>query len=89
MNNTKTITLETNPVKSKQISSSTEQISLYELCRWASLKDAVDLLADKCEERKMKFEDVKLDPLAILKFVDSQSDQFYHNILQSQNKNYV
>lgn len=60
------------------------EISLYELCRWASLKDAVDLLGDKCEEKRMKFEDLKLDPLAIMKFVDYQSDQFYHNVLQNQ-----
>ena len=28
-------------------------MSLYELCRWAALKDAIDIIGDKCDERKI------------------------------------
>jgi hypothetical protein len=28
-----------------------EQMSLYELCRWSALEEAINLISDKCEER--------------------------------------
>ena len=55
-----------------------EGMSLYELCRWAALKEAVDIIGDKCEEKKIdfdKFSDLK--PLDILNYVDSITDVLY------------
>jgi hypothetical protein len=59
-------------------------ISLYTLCRWASLKDAVDIVADKCEEKKIDFEDFDLKPLDLLKYVDSMTDELYNKVLQQE-----
>jgi hypothetical protein len=56
-------------------------MSLYELCRWASLIDAVELIENKCEEKQLDFETVDLQPLDILKYVDSMTDEIYNNAL--------
>lgn len=56
-------------------------IPLYQLCRWAALKDAVDIVGDKCEERKMSFDDIDLQPLDILKYVDIATDTLYNKVL--------
>lgn len=57
-----------------------EGMSVYELCRWASLKDAIDIIAEKCEEKKIDFEDFDLEPLKILKYVDSATDVLYNKV---------
>ena len=55
-----------------------EGMSLYQLCRWAALKEAVDVIADKCEERNIDFEKFNdLKPLDILNYVDSITDVLY------------
>jgi hypothetical protein len=56
-------------------------LSLYQLCRWAALKDAVDIVGDKCEEKKMSFDDIDLQPLDLLKYVDIATDQLYNKVL--------
>lgn len=58
-----------------------EGMSLYELCRWAALKDAVDIVADKCEEKKLDFDSFDLKPLDILKYVDTATDELYNKAL--------
>ena len=55
-------------------------MSLYELCRWASLKDAVDIVGDKCDARKIDFNTFDLKPLDLLKYVDSMTDELYHKV---------
>ena len=50
-----------------------ESMSLYEMCRWASLIDAVELVENKCNERRIDFESIDLQPLDILKYVDSMT----------------
>jgi len=60
---------------------SIERMSVYEMCRWASLKEAVDIIADKCEDRKVDFETFDLKPLDILKFVDTMTDDLYNKVL--------
>lgn len=56
-------------------------MSLYEMCRWAALKDAIDLVADKCEEKKVDFQTFDLKPLDLLKYVDSATDDLYNKAL--------
>lgn len=55
-------------------------MSLYELCRWASLKEAVDIIADKCDDREIDFFSFELKPLDLLKYVDSMTDELYHKV---------
>jgi hypothetical protein len=62
--------------------SAVESMSLYEMCRWASLIDAVELVENKCNERKIDFESIDLQPLDILKYVDSMTDELYNNALR-------
>lgn len=55
-------------------------MSNYELCRWAALKEAVDIIAEKCEDRKIDFETFDLKPLDILKYVDTMTDDLYNKV---------
>ena len=57
-------------------------MNLYSLCRWASLKDAIDIIGDKCDARKIDFYDFDLKPLDLLKYVDSMTDELYNKVTQ-------
>ncbi len=59
-------------------------MDLYTLCRWASLKEAVDIVGDKCEERNIDFDTFDLKPLELLKYVDSMTDDLYNKVLQEE-----
>ena len=36
-----------------------DKMSLYELCRWSALEEAVNLIGDKCDERGIDFEKIQ------------------------------
>lgn len=57
-----------------------ETMSLYELCRWSALEEAVNLIGDKCEERGVDFEKIQLNPLDIMTYVDGQTDKIYEKV---------
>jgi hypothetical protein len=59
-------------------------MDLYSLCRWASLKEAVDIVADKCEEKNIEFERFDLKPLDLLKYVDSMTDDLYYKVMNEE-----
>lgn len=61
-------------------------MNLYTLCRWASLKDAIDIVGEKCEEKKLDFNDFDLKPLDLLKYVDSMTDELYNKVLEQETK---
>ena len=69
-------------MKNQTTKVSLESMSLYEMCRWASLIDAIELVENKCTERKVDFESIDLQPLDILKYVDSMTDEIYNNALK-------
>ena len=75
----------TNSTQNKTIS--IENMSVYEMCRWASLKEAVDIIAEKCEDRKIDFNEFDLKPLDILKFVDTMTDDLYNKVLNENKTN--
>ncbi len=81
----------TKKIKNKKIrpinSVDIDSLPLYQLCRWAALKDAVDIVGDKCEERKMSFDDIDLQPLDILKYVDIATDQLYSKMVNANESN--
>lgn len=56
----------------------TKNISLYEFARWAALLEAVDLIAEKCEDRGIDFdspEGIKyIKPLDIQDYVNNRTD---------------
>lgn len=57
-----------------------EQMSLYELCRWSALEEAINLIGEKCEERGVDFENIQLNPLDIMTYVDGQTDKIYEKV---------
>jgi hypothetical protein len=54
------------------------QITTYELARWAALIEAVDLIAEKCEDRSIDFYSLEgmkyIKPLDIQDYVDNRTD---------------
>jgi hypothetical protein len=61
-----------------------EGMDLYSLCRWASLKDAVDIVGEKCEARNIDFNTFDLRPLDLLKYVDSMTDELFYKVTQQE-----
>lgn len=57
-----------------------DKMSVYELCRWSALEEAVNIIGDKCEERGIDFESIQLNPLDIMTYVDSQTDKIYEKV---------
>jgi len=72
-----------NKTSIKVASSVVDNMDLYSLCRWASLKEAIDLIGDKCEERSINFDEFDIKPLDLLKYVDSMTDELYNKALES------
>jgi hypothetical protein len=68
MNNTKT---------GKMTNIDINTYSLYQLCRWTALEEAVNIIGDKCEDRKLDFETVQLNPLDIFDYVEKATDNIY------------
>lgn len=64
---------------------SVDKMNLYTLCRWASLKEAIDIIGEKCEEKSLDFDDFDIKPLDLLKYVDSMTDDMFHKVSQQQN----
>jgi hypothetical protein len=60
-----------------------EKMSLYELCRWSALEEAVNIIGDKCEERGVDFEKIQLNPLDIMTYVDGQTDKIYEKVIHT------
>lgn len=65
-------------------STTLDGMDLYALCRWASLKDAIDLVGEKCEEKQIDFDTFDLKPLDLLKYVDSMTDELYDKALRQE-----
>jgi hypothetical protein len=68
MNNTKT---------GKLTNIDIDTYSLYQLCRWTALEEAVNIIGDKCEDRKLDFESIQLNPLDIFDYVEKATDNIY------------
>jgi hypothetical protein len=56
------------------------QMSLYQLCRWSALEEAVNIIGDKCEDKGISFESVDLKPLDLMKYIDNATDKIYEKV---------
>jgi hypothetical protein len=65
---------------------SINQMSDYQYARWAALYQAVNLIADIADERNENFEELKLDQIAICKYVDEYSDDILYSLIQENEK---
>jgi len=63
-------------------SAAVNNMDLYTLCRWASLKDAIDIIGEKCEEKSIDFDSFDIKPLDLLKYVDTMTDDIFHRASQ-------
>ena len=73
-----------NKKRASVVNAPSANMDLYTLCRWASLKEAVDIVGEKCEERDIDFDTFDLKPLELLKYVDSMTDDLYNKVLQEE-----
>lgn len=62
-----------------------DEMSVFELSRWYAIVDAVNIIGDECDERGIKFNDVKLSPLVIEKYIESTCDIFAQKIIDEKN----
>lgn len=53
-----------------------DQMTAHEIGRWCALIEGVNLIADKCDERGMNFENLKITPNALEKYVEKTCDFF-------------
>lgn len=79
MKTTKRKSLNVYPKKTVTI----DGMDLYTLCRWASLKEAIDLIGEKCDEKQLDFESFDFKPLDLLKYVESMTDELYNKVSQN------
>lgn len=67
-------------IKNQTVSIDIDKLSLYELCRWTALEEAINVIGDKCDDRNIDFDTVELKPLDILKYIDSATDKIYEKV---------
>lgn len=70
--------------KSQNQNNSTVNIDgmdLYTLCRWASLKEAIDIVGDKCDDKKIDFATFDMKPAELLHYVDHMTDDLYYKVI--------
>jgi hypothetical protein len=58
------------------------ELTSYEVARWYSLIDAINIIGEKCEDCGKDFEEIELKPLEILRYVDYMSDIVYSKLLK-------
>lgn len=56
--------------------SSIENMSLYELCRWAALIEGVEIITEKAKSRKKSMKHIVIPTLDLYDFVDRKSDEY-------------
>jgi hypothetical protein len=57
--------------------------SLY-YARWIALYEAINMIADEAEQRNKKFENLKLSPVKIKKYIASVEDQIQRKLLREE-----
>ncbi len=57
-----------------------QKMSLYQLCRWSALEEAVNIIGDKCEDKGISFESIELKPLDLIKYIDKATDKIYEKV---------
>ena len=57
----------------------------FEMARWIALAEAVDIIADKAEDRKLDVTQVDFKPLAILKYVEGTCDSICKHVENVEN----
>jgi hypothetical protein len=61
-----------------------KEMANFELSRWYALFEAVNLLADECDERGKDFESLNLEPLHLRKYIEKTCDLYGKKLLEEQ-----
>lgn len=61
-----------------------EDMSVFEQSRWYALMEAVNIIADECDERGHDFDKIKISPLDVEKYIESTCDIFARKIIEEQ-----
>ncbi len=60
-----------------------EEMTLYQLCRWGALLDAIEVIGDKCDERGVDFFTLDLKQLDVFNYIDKAADTLYAHATQA------
>jgi len=52
--------------------------------KWMALYEAVNMIADKAEEKKIPFQKIEIKPLAVYKYMESTENIFLRKILKQE-----
>ena len=58
----------------EQVRKYIDSMTDFELARWQSMMDGVNMIYETCEDKKIKFNDVDIKPSAIEKYIEATCD---------------
>lgn len=67
---------------------SVNEMSVFEVARWLSLVEAINIIADEAEQRKVDFNKLKISPLDVESYIEKTCD-IYARKLEQENQNAV
>lgn len=68
------------PIGHKRAGEILDSMSNFEIARWQALMDAIEILNEKCEDKKQDFNKLDIKPKAVEKFIESTCDIYCRNI---------
>lgn len=68
------------PIGTERAGQLLDNMSHFEIARWQALMDSIEIIYEKCIERKMKFSELNIKPLDISKYIESTCDIYARNI---------
>lgn len=57
-----------------------EDMSLYEMCRWSALIDCMEIAEEKCQEKRINYEDLDVNHKDIMDYVDAITDDLFYKV---------
>lgn len=67
-------------MKNEDKFNSIEEMSSFELSRWCALMEGVNIIADKCDDKKIDFNSIEVEPLSLRKYVEGTCDSICKQI---------
>ena len=64
-----------------------DNMSDFEIARWQALMDAVNIVAEKAADRKIKFSNLNIKPSAIEHYVEATCDIYCRRIIEEREAN--
>lgn len=61
-----------------------EDMDKFELARWLTLMEGVNIISDACADKKINFNNISLNPLDLQKYVEKTCDSTYMGMEKEQ-----